>query len=258
MTASHRGTLASIYRHPVKGLTAEPLRSVRLEAGRCFPCDRLYAVEDGPSGFDPASPRHISKMRFAVLAKVPEVAKVRARYDEAAGELRAEAPGEAPFRGVMTSETGRQAFAGWLQHYLRDQARGPLRVLEAPGDHRFMDDLAGFVSLINLASLRALEARVGRPLDPLRFRANLYVDGWPAWIENDYIGGTLAAGALRAAVVKPTGRCRAIHVDPQSGAEDIDLVSQLFNHFGHTVMGVYLAVQSPGSLELGDTVELTP
>ena len=48
--------IASLYRHPVKGFTPERLTSAMLEAGACFPCDRLYAVEDGPSGFDPAAP----------------------------------------------------------------------------------------------------------------------------------------------------------------------------------------------------------
>ena len=258
MSGAYRGTLSALHRHPVKGFTPEALASALLEPGLCFPCDRLYAVEDGPSGFDPAAPRHISKIRFIVLANIAAVAQVRTRYDEAAGELLAKAPGRKPFRAVLANATGRAAFANWLQQVLGDQASGPLRVLEAPGEHRFMDSRAGFVSLINLASVRDLEAKVGRPLDPLRFRANLYVDGWPPWVENACIGGSVAIGDVRAAVTKPTGRCRAIHVDPHRGVEDIDLVSQLFNHFGHTVMGVYLTVEKGGRIGAGDALEMTP
>src|SRR5690606_32632134 len=140
--------------------------------------------------------------------------------------------------------------------WLGERARGALRVLGAPGDHRFMDDRRGHVSVVNLASLRALEAKIGRPLDPLRFRANLYVDGWPAWAENDAIGGTLRIGEVTARVVKPIGRCRATHVDPARGVEDIDLVSQLFNHFGHTICGVYLQAEAGGRIAAGDTVDL--
>ena len=252
-----QGRLAALYRHPVKGFTPEPLSSARLETGRCFPCDRLYAVEDGPSGFDPDNPRHISKMRFAVLAKIAEVARVVTAYDEASGELRVEAEGQGTFRAVLTTETGRVAFADWLQAFLGERASGPLRVLTAPGDHRFMDDRRGFVSVINMESVRALEARVGRSLDPLRFRANLYVEGWDAWAENEAIGGTVRIGeGVRARVVKPTGRCRATHVDPRRGVEDIDLVSQLFNHFGHTILGVYLDVDAGGRVAEGDAVNL--
>jgi uncharacterized protein len=253
-----RGRLANLYRYPVKGFTAEPLDAVSLQAGRCFPCDRLFAVEDGPSGFDPAQPKHISKMKFAVLAKIPEVALVRTRYDEAKGELLVEAAGQAPFRAVLQNQTGRIAFADWLQSYLGEMAGGALRVLEAPGDHRFMDDRRGFVSVINMASVRALEAKIGRSLDPLRFRANLYVEGWDAWAENEAIGGEVRIGDMRARVLKPTGRCRATHVDPHKGVEDIDLVSQLFNHFGHTVLGVYLEVEAGGRISIGDGVQLVP
>src|SRR4051812_3976960 len=77
--------IVSLYRHPVKGFTPERLAGAELIAGQCFPCDRLYAVEDGPSGFDPAAPDHVSKMKFTVLAKIPAVAKALTAYDEATG-----------------------------------------------------------------------------------------------------------------------------------------------------------------------------
>ena len=35
---------------------------------------------------------------------------------------------------------------------------------------------------------------MGAPVHPLRFRANLYVDGWPAWHEFDLLGQELAIG----------------------------------------------------------------
>ena len=50
------GHIAALYRHPVKGFTPERLSHAELTAGGPFPCDRLYAVENGPSGFDPAAP----------------------------------------------------------------------------------------------------------------------------------------------------------------------------------------------------------
>jgi uncharacterized protein YcbX len=252
-----QGRVTGLYRHPVKGFTPEALDAAVLQPGLCFPCDRLYAVEDGPSGFDPAAPGHISKMRFAVLAKIPEVARVHTQYDEARGELSVEVPGQVSFHAILTNATGRRAFADWLQHFLGDLACGRLEVLEAPGDHRFMDSRSGFVSVINLASIRALEAAVGMPLNPLRFRGNLYVEGWPAWAENGFMGGALSVGDAKVAVTKPTGRCRAIQVDPHSGVDDIDLVSQLFNHFGHTIMGVYTSVEQGGRISVGDTVEFS-
>ena len=56
------------------------------------------------------------------------------------------------------------------------ELRGPPKVLSGDG-HSFSDVAAKVVSIINLASVAALEAAVGAPVDPLRFRGNLYVAG---------------------------------------------------------------------------------
>ena len=53
--------IASLYRYPVKGLSAEPLPQVALAVGQTLPADRRYAIENGPSGFDPAAPKWMVK-----------------------------------------------------------------------------------------------------------------------------------------------------------------------------------------------------
>lgn len=250
------GQIQSIWRHPVKGFTPEPLDEAVLAAGACFPCDRLYAVEDGPSGFDPAAPRHISKQKFTVLAKIPVVARIRTAYDEASGVLTASLDGGPPVRAKLTQDEGRQAFAAWLTQAIGDEIRGPLKVLEAPGAHRFMDDEGGFVSVVNLASVRDFEARIGRPVDPRRFRANFYVEGWPAWVENEAPAAKVRLGAAEAEVFKPIVRCMATHVDPETGERDIDLVGSLYRTYGHTFCGVYLSVTRGGLVRRGDPASL--
>ncbi len=69
-------------------------------------------------------------------------------------------------------------FAG----YCADELRGPPKILHAEG-HSFSDVARKVVSIINLASVAAVEDMLGAPVDPLRFRANVYVTGWPAWSE---------------------------------------------------------------------------
>ncbi|PXA85560.1 MOSC domain-containing protein [Caulobacter sp. D4A] len=246
--------VASLHRHPVKGFTPERLETATLSAGACFPCDRLYAVEDGPSGFDAAAPGHLSKMKFTVLAKIPQVARARTAYDEESGVLTASAEGLAPFAGDLRGEEGRRGFEAWLAALLGDEARGPLRVLEGPGAHRFMDSKSGFVSIVNLASVRDLAEKIGRPVDPLRFRANLYVEGWPAWAENDWTGKTVSVGAATAQVLKPIVRCAATHVDPITAERDIEVVKALFDNYGHTFCGIYLNVTEGGAVGQGDAV----
>jgi uncharacterized protein YcbX len=246
--------VASLYRHPVNGFTPERLVAADLVAGACFPYDRLYAVEDGPSGFDPAQPDHVSKMKFTVLAKIPRVAQARTAYDEATGVLSARAEGQPDFAGDLRAESGRRGFEAWLAALLGEEARGPLRVIAGPGDHRFMDSRSGYVSVVNLASVRDLEARLGRLVDPLRFRANLYVEGWPAWAENDWTGRTMQVGQARAEVLKPIVRCAATHVDPVTAERDIEVVKALFDLYGHMFCGVYLNVEQGGTVREGDRV----
>ena len=62
---------------------------------------------------------------------------------------------------------------------------------------------------------------VGLPVHPLRFRANLYVEGWPAWHEFELLDRTLAIGDARLKVVKRIVRCAAVNVDPETAERDL-------------------------------------
>jgi uncharacterized protein len=246
--------IVALHRHPVKGLTPEPLERARLDAGAAFPGDRLYAVEIGPSGFDPEAPAHISKMRFAVLARIPALARVVSQWDERTGDLTVRRPG-APSLTVRLGQTdGDRALEAWLTETLGEEATAPLKVRDGRG-HRFMDDPKGAVSILNLASLRDLSERVGRPLDPLRFRANIQVEGWAPWIENDAAGRTLKIGGATLKAVKPIRRCVAVDVDPATGERDADLVGDLMRLYGHAFCGLYLSVQTSGEIAVNDPVE---
>ena len=74
--------IRSIYRYPVKGLSPEPLPHVALTPGQTVPGDRLYAIENGPSGFDPAAPKYQPKIRFLMLMKNERLATLRTRFDD--------------------------------------------------------------------------------------------------------------------------------------------------------------------------------
>jgi uncharacterized protein YcbX len=248
------GHAAAIFRHPIKGFTPEALSTVQLAPGEGFPFDRLYAVENGPCGFDPAQPAFVPKQKFTVLAHIPKVASARTRYDDATGALHATAPGIPDFLGDLAREAGRTAFAAWLTALLGEDVRGELKVLQAPGQHRFTDHPQGQVSLINLASVRDLGRRMGVELDPLRFRANVYVEGWPAWAENEWTGKRLMLGWAQAEVFKPIVRCAATHVDPTTAERDLDVTKALFDNYGHLFCGIYVKVTSAGHLGLGDAV----
>ena len=117
-----------------------------------------------------------------------------------------------------------------------------------------MDKPDSVISLINLATLRSLEERWGVQLDPLRFRANLYIDGARAWEEFDWVGSELRIGGVRFRADRRNGRCGATNVNPSTGRRDLDIPGSLRAAFGHKDLGIYLVALESGSLSVGDTV----
>ncbi|HWE99659.1 MAG TPA: MOSC N-terminal beta barrel domain-containing protein [Caulobacteraceae bacterium] len=250
--------IAALYVHPVKGFTPQPLDDATLVEGEAFPHDRLWAVEDGPCGFDPAAPAFTPKSRFAVLAKMAAVARVRTDYDPATGVMTAEAPGAPAFLGQLTASAGARDFEAWFSAAMarldQENEGGPYRLVDGRG-WRFTDHPLGHVSVLNLASVHDLAERIGRPVDPLRFRANVWVEGWPAWAELGWEGMEVMLGAARARVFKPIVRCAATQVDPDTAERDIDIPAELHRLYGHVLMGAYVQVSGSGAVAIGDLAE---
>jgi uncharacterized protein YcbX len=246
--------IKAIYRYPVKGLSPQALDRTRLEAGRTVPADRLYAIENGPSGFDPAAPRYFPKQRFLMLMRNERLAALRTGYDEASHTLLIHADGQEAARGDLRTAEGRATIERFLAAYCADELRGPPKVLHGD-NHSFSDVSKKVVSIINLASLAEVESAAGAPVNPLRFRANLYVSGWPAWHEFDLIGRQLTAGGARLKVIKRILRCAATDVDPDTGIRDLTIPHTLMRHFDHMDCGVYAEVVGAGDIAVGDLVD---
>jgi len=158
----------------------------------------------------------------------------------------------------MSDPQGRGLVAEFLTNFLGDAVDGPLRVVSASG-HAFADarrrpnaTTDKYVSLINRASIEALEAAIGVPVDPIRFRANTYFGGASAWCEQDWIDSEINLGAARLRVISPITRCAATQVNPVTAERDLDIVTALGRTFGHTNMGVYAEVVAGGEMSVGD------
>ena len=245
--------IQSIYRYPVKGLSPESLDGVRLEPGQTLPADRMYAIENGPSRFDPASPAYLAKTYFLMLMKNERLATLDTLYDVDTHVLTIRGEGHEPVRGDLRTKEGRLAIEAFFRRFMPDELRGPPKVLAAPG-HSFSDVAAKVVSIINLASVAELETLIGAPVDPLRFRANLYVDGLPAWSEFDLLGQTITIGGARLKVTKRIVRCAATNVDPDTGARDLTIPATLMKTFDHADCGIYAQVIAGGNIAPGDQV----
>jgi uncharacterized protein YcbX len=243
----------ALYRYPVKGLNAEKLSRARLAPGQTVPGDRLYAIENGPSGFDPAAPKYLPKTQFLMLMRNERLATLEARYDDATHALTIRHAGREAARGDLSTREGRLAIEAFFRRFMPAELRGPPKVLRAEG-HSFSDVAAKVVSIINLASVAALETVIGAPVHPLRFRANVYVDGWPAWYEFSLLGQEITIGQARLKVVKRIVRCAATNVDPQTGMRDLAIPTTLMQTFDHADCGIYAQVIAGGEIALGDTV----
>ncbi|MBQ0822557.1 MOSC domain-containing protein [Microvirga sp. HBU67558] len=248
--------IASLQRYPVKGLSPEPLSSVSLTKGDYFPGDRLFAIENGPAGFDPENPQHQPKIKFLMLMRNESLARLKTRYLDSITTLFIEEGGREVARGDLSTREGQLAVEAFFRRFMPRDLRGPPKVLAAPQGFRFTDSRRGFVSLINLASVRELENVVGAPVDPLRFRGNVHLEGLEPWAEFGLVGQVLTtASGARLKVTKRIERCAATNVDPDTGIRDLEIPKSLMKAYGHFDCGIYAEVLSGGTLEVGGDLE---
>lgn len=257
-------TIAQLYRYPVKGLSAERLERAALAVGQCLPQDRRFAIALGSAEFDPAHPAWLAKTHFIMLMRDEALARLGTSFDPQTSVLTITEQGQVRLAASLDDPEGCTRVARFFEDFLGDAVARPLHVVEAAG-HAFADARPKsnaatdkYVSLINLASIRDLEGKIGRPVDPIRFRANVYFDGLPAWQEQEWVKPELplALGGARLRVVAPITRCAATEVNPATAERDIPMVKELMGHYGHNLMGIYAEVTGAGDIAVGDRLSL--
>lgn len=253
MTLTPAATITSLYRYPVKGFTPEALTRVPLHPGETFPADRRYAIENGPTGFDPQAPVWKPKTFYLMLMRNERLAGFKTVFDDATNILTIRRDGAVVARADLESAEGRAAIEQFFAAEFADELRGPAKLLSG-GGYAFTDLARKVVSIINLASVAEIERLVDATVHPLRFRANIYVTGWPAWHEATLLGETLAIGSARLKIVKTTTRCAAVNVDPDTAARDLDIPPALVRHRGNNECGIYAEVIDAGDIGIGDEV----
>lgn len=250
--------IESLYRYPVKGLTPERLTTATLSPGSCIPSDRAFALAQGDAGLDTEHPAWISKVNFLCLAKNPAAARLRTKFDEAAGLLTIRDPAGEDLIASPFTAAGRAALATYLTAFLGPEARygadGKTPDFHHFPQHSFCDHKTQVISLISHGSLTALEEAVGAPRDKLRFRANIYIEGADPWAEFSFLGKTLAIGEVRMVVQERIDRCPATMVNPGTAEKDANPVKELRQHFGHIDMGVFAEVLTGGAIQPGDEI----
>jgi len=248
-------TVAALYRYPVKGLSPEPLVAVDLTPGETIPYDRAYAIENGPAPFDPLAPSHLPKTHFLMLMRNERLAELTTRFDDATGVLTIRRGEALVLEARLDTEDGRHAVEAFFDAFEADELRGPAKLLHVPG-FSFSDTAARVLSLINLESVAAIGREIGAEVNPLRFRGNLYVAGLPAWDEFGLVGKEIRVGGVTFTVTKRIDRCAATNVNPVTAARDMNIPKSLMRGFGHVDCGVYLKVETAGTIAVGDALDL--
>ncbi|MGN9913297.1 MOSC domain-containing protein [Phytohabitans sp. LJ34] len=167
----------------------------------------------------------------------------------------------------LTATLGRPARLVWLAD---TTARAvPEAVGGQPGDvYAFGDTMP--VHLVSLGSLRRLddwiaETAVERgeelpePLEVGRFRANVVIEGAPAFAEDDW--KRLRVGAVDFRVAGHCGRCVMTTIDPASLASGKEPIRTLARHRrwdGWAWFGIQLVPETLGEIAVGDPVEALP
>lgn len=250
------GTLAEIWRHPVKAHGRERIFGTRLEAGRALPWDRVWAVAHERSHFDPESPAWAPPGNFSRGATTPKLQQVEVTADPDSHTLTFRHPDLAPLTITADDDEDGRAFIQWIEP-ISDRVRlQPSKLVRAPDD-AMTDTGYPSISLINLASHRALEQHLGQTLSPLRWRGNFLIEGLAPWEEMDWPGQSLRIGNVELEVVEPIKRCRMTEANPETGERDAETLKGLTQGFGHQNCGIYLKVTKGGDIQEGMALNLT-
>jgi uncharacterized protein YcbX len=252
---STTGKIARLCRYPVKGLSADPLERVTLTAGRQIPHDRRFAIARPTTRIDTSEPEWMKKTYFHSLVRDERLAQLEAHYEAETTRLSLHRKGRQVTQAVLSDPMGRMMLGQFFAAFLREEAGGTPKVVDA-GERVLSDQPDPVISIINLASLRDLERVTGRTVDPRRFRANLYLEGLPPWVERHWPGQRLEIGEVTLAVSEEIDRCAATEVNPDTGERDMQVVKALQRGFGHINCGVFATVATGGEIAVGDLVRV--
>jgi len=247
-------TVERICRYPVKGLSPQDLEQTDVVPGEGLPGDRQFAIALSTTRFDPSAPQPLPKTSFLMLMRNERLAALETLFDTEQSILTIRRDGKQVARGNLNVSVGRAMIGDFFAAYLKDEVAGKPKVLVAPVEHMFSDNGERGLSIINLATVRDLERVVGEEVDPVRFRANIYIDGTEPWAEFGWIDRELVVGGARLRVTARIDRCAATTVRPGVGVRDINIPQALKRGFGHIDCGVYAQITTAGAFAVGDTV----
>lgn len=243
-----RGTVTSIWRHPIKSHGREALDEVTVSPGQTMPGDRVWAVAHELSRADGSE--WVSCANFSRVAKAPELMAMTARLLD--GKVRLSHPKRPDLE--FDPDTQAAAFLDWVKPLMPADRAASARIIRVPGRGMTDSDFPS-VTLCNMASHRAVEQKLGRDLSIHRWRGNIWFDGLPVWEEFDWLDREVQIGEAVFLVRERTDRCAATTTNPETGIRDADTLGTL-ETWGHRDFSVRAEVVRGGLIRIGDKVEM--
>jgi uncharacterized protein len=112
------------------------------------------------------------------------------------------------------------------------------------------------VSLISLATVRAISHAAEVAPDPRRFRPNIVVDvGDDPHGEDAWVGQVLTIGEAEVRIDRRDKRCAVVDVDPVKAQRRPGLLRTIAQRRA-SCLGVYGTTVTPGRISVGDAVYL--
>jgi len=242
-------TVTSLWRHPIKSHGREDVASTTLIAGQTMPGDRVWAVAHEASKADGSE--WVPCANFNRVSKVPQLMAMRAKLDDA-GIVTLEHPqlGTISFNpdGDITG------FLDWVRPIMPADRAQSTRMVKVPNRGMTDSDFPS-VTLCNIASHREVERKLGMDLSIHRWRGNIWLDGFTAWEEFEWMGNDVRIGDAILRPLERTDRCPSTQSNPETGIHDADTLGAL-DSFGHRDFSVRAQVIQGGLIELGNKAEL--
>jgi len=219
-------SVVEIWRYPVKSMAGERLDSCAV-TDRGLEGDRRWAFID-------QSPARAGKW-FNIKQHAP-LMTFHARLIDGALD-------------VLAPDGSSVALDDALVRRFEAETQRPIELRELPGEN--FD--AAHVLIVNLATVDAFALEAGMPIDPRRFRANLYVHGLEPEEELGWLGRVIRAGDAKLEVVDRCERCKVITMDPDTTQATPELLRLLVDRHDER-LGMYCRVVRPGRVSVGDFV----
>ena len=244
--------IESLWQYPIKGVGGNAIRRTTLSVGQSLLGDRRYALSAGSLKAAQADDGvWLQKAHFLQLMQTESLAALRCQLDSDIVTIHgADTDG---FEGNLAIPDDRARCQHFIANFLRLSDPSMLRIHQIDKG-AFTDQPEPLISIGGSASLAAFAAATHTKIDARRFRLNVIVATTAAFAENQWRGAKLQMGAAVIEIIDDVERCAAINVDPASAIRQPDHLATMRQAFGHSYLGVFGRVITPGTVQCGDKV----